>query len=206
MSITIQEGSKTVATYTTSQGVISVDGFDRNVVIATAVGDIPKGSAVAQVGRKYDNDKPWAGTVLAGFWCIETTRALVREVSTNGALKDQPLVDAILAAMTTDLTPAERLLAARAQLSDHPDALARAVRVGTYGARKYERDNWLHVDDGINRYYEAAGRHVLQILEGKWIDTPDDEDDGGSGLENLDHICWCIFAGAKLADTAKVVK
>ncbi len=170
----------------------------------------------AQVGRKYDADKPWAGTVLAGFWCDAVEHEFRKgALSDNGIDPDGDYANRICSTLKllfdTRLPVSRRLLNARNGYDGTDDdasctslyaseMLPGAVRVGTYGARKYERDNWLHVEDGINRYYEAAGRHVLQILEDKWIDTPDDPNDKGSGLANLDHICWCIFAGAKLVD------
>ncbi len=176
-------------------------------VLVKAAADLESGNAVTEVvGRKHDADKPWAGTVLAGFWCDDIVNEFVDAAPEllhdgEGGYGDT-IVDALNAMFDTNLTVAQRFKRGRdvLNLRHLGESLRRAVDVGTYGARKYERDNWLHVEDGINRYYEACGRHVLQILEGKRIDTPDDPNDKGSGLPNLNHICWCIYAGAKLVD------
>ena len=39
-------------------------------------------------------------------------------------------------------------------------ALEETVRVLTFGAQKYERDNWKKVPDSKRRYFDALQRHV----------------------------------------------
>jgi hypothetical protein len=41
-------------------------------------------------------------------------------------------------------------------------ALLEVSKVGTFGAEKYTRGGWQHVDNGINRYTAAMIRHWLQ--------------------------------------------
>ena len=41
-----------------------------------------------------------------------------------------------------------------------PLALEETVRVLTFGAQKYERDNWKRVPDSKRRYFDALQRHL----------------------------------------------
>lgn len=41
-------------------------------------------------------------------------------------------------------------------------ALTEVAKVGTFGAKKYSRGGWQHVDDGFNRYSAAMLRHYFQ--------------------------------------------
>lgn len=50
----------------------------------------------------------------------------------------------------------------------------------THGAAKYAPNNWQKVDDGINRYFAAAMRHLIAYRNGERLD-PD------SGLPHLSH-------------------
>ena len=58
--------------------------------------------------------------------------------------------------------------------------LDEVVRVLTFGARKYSRDNWKSVPDGRNRYFAAALRHMSAWGRGE-------ERDGESSLHHLAH-------------------
>jgi hypothetical protein len=162
------------------------------------------------IGRKDDNGKPWAATVLAGFWQVAGRVTFAAELADRDeGLGDCPranaeiLIDTLDAFFDVDRPVADRIdRAAALLLSADPDLYLRgAVAVGSYGARKYARDNWLRVDDGVMRYYEAVGRHVLDIACGEWIDT---EDKGGSGLPNVYHVCWGILAAGELVRRHKV--
>lgn len=154
------------------------------------------------IGRKDDDGKIWAATVLAGFWHL--ARYPFRDVL---ACDDDVSVVMWMRVLDTyfdvDLPIDDRLYAAADLLRNDPAAIRAACVVGSYGARKYDRDNWLHVPGGINRYYEAGGRHVLDMLCGEAIDAVSR---GGSGLPNWYHVAWNIFAGATLAARAKVEK
>lgn len=52
--------------------------------------------------------------------------------------------------------------------------------VFTFGAGKYTRDNWKHLEGGEQRFLQAAMRHLVSINSG---DLYDDE----SGLRHIDH-------------------
>ena len=51
-----------------------------------------------------------------------------------------------------------------------PLALKEMVKVLTFGAQKYERNNWKYVDDAKRRYFDAMERHIWAYKEGETID------------------------------------
>lgn len=64
-------------------------------------------------------------------------------------------------------------------------AMDEVVKVLTYGARKYNRNNWQHVDDV--RYQAAAMRHFSAYMQGEQIDPE-------SGVQHLAHmVCSVLF-------------
>jgi hypothetical protein len=167
------------------------------------------------IGRKYDQGKTLSGTVLAGFWRVAGRDALTEALSNSrnsGLDRDtvEALVDVLDEFFDVDLTIPERVYGACEQLTLYvsPQLYLRgAIEVGSYGARKYARDNWLHVEDGINRYYEAVGRHVEDLICGHWYDDdkegPDGETVEGSHLPNLSHIFWGILAAGELLNRTR---
>lgn len=69
--------------------------------------------------------------------------------------------------------------------------VAEVVQVLEYGAQKYSVDNWRFVDDGYNRYYDAAMRHI----EAWWTGQ---EKDPETSQHHLAHaICCLMFLIAK---------
>jgi iron-sulfur cluster repair protein YtfE (RIC family) len=68
-------------------------------------------------------------------------------------------------------------------LKDFAPALLDVAEVGTFGAKKYARGNWLKVDNGLERYEDALWRHLLQ--HGK---------DPESGLDHRAHAAWNLLA------------
>ena len=69
-------------------------------------------------------------------------------------------------------------------------ALTAVAEVGTFGAAKYTRGGWQHVEDGVNRYTAALLRHVCQE-EYEQLD-PD------SGLRHAAHAAWNALARLEL--------
>lgn len=73
-------------------------------------------------------------------------------------------------------------------------SFARALQVvgevGTYGARKYSRDGWRHVEDGQYRYTNAMLRHLLQ--------EPQESHDPETGLLHAAHTAWNALARLEL--------
>jgi hypothetical protein len=67
-----------------------------------------------------------------------------------------------------------------------PLALREVVKVLTFGAEKYEPDNWKRVPDAHRRYFDAAQRHLWAYKEGEKIDPE-------SGVNHLAHALCCIM-------------
>jgi hypothetical protein len=67
-----------------------------------------------------------------------------------------------------------------------PLALRATVDVLTFGAEKYEPDNWQRVPDSKRRYFDALQRHLWQWKDGEQIDQE-------SGLPHLAHAMCCLM-------------
>lgn len=61
------------------------------------------------------------------------------------------------------------------------------ARVATFGADKYDEDNWKYVQPGPNRYYDALMRHLTDWQDGE-------HDDPETGFSHLAHAGWNIMA------------
>ena len=72
-------------------------------------------------------------------------------------------------------------------LLDFAHALELVAEVGTHGAGKYSRGGWIAVQDGQQRYLDAAMRHLLKLGKGE-------QNDADSGLPHLAHIAWNFLA------------
>ena len=66
-----------------------------------------------------------------------------------------------------------------------PFALKEFADVLTYGAKKYEPDNWKRVPDAKRRYFDAAMRHMW---EWKRLEKTDPE----TGLHHMAHAMCCL--------------
>lgn len=66
-----------------------------------------------------------------------------------------------------------------------PLAQAEMVKVLTFGAEKYEPDNWKKVPDSKTRYFDALERHVWAWKMGEQIDPE-------SGIHHLAHAMCCL--------------
>jgi hypothetical protein len=66
-----------------------------------------------------------------------------------------------------------------------PLAQREMVKVLTFGAQKYERDNWKHVPESKRRYFDALERHVWAWKMGEQMDPE-------SGLHHLAHAMCCL--------------
>lgn len=74
-----------------------------------------------------------------------------------------------------------------------PNALAAVADVSAAGARKYAWDGWRTVPDGVDRYTEAMGRHLLAEREG-----PTDSGPGGTGCLHAAQVAWNALARLEL--------
>ena len=66
------------------------------------------------------------------------------------------------------------------------EALDEIVKVLMFGAQKYDRDNWRHVDAAAQRYAAAAFRHLTAHIRGEATDAE-------SGLSHLAHLGCCVL-------------
>ena len=69
-----------------------------------------------------------------------------------------------------------------------PNAIAEVAHVSEFGAIKYDWGNWQFVNDGVNRYTEALGRHLLS----------EEAIDAESGLQHAAHAAWNAMARLEL--------
>jgi hypothetical protein len=67
-----------------------------------------------------------------------------------------------------------------------PAALKATVEILTFGAEKYEPDNWKYVPDSKRRYFDAMQRHLWAWKEGE-INDPE------SGKHHLAHAMCCLM-------------
>ena len=67
-----------------------------------------------------------------------------------------------------------------------PAALKATVEVLTFGAQKYERDNWKKVPDSKRRYFDALQRHLWAQKEGEQFDPESDK-------HHLAHAMCCLM-------------
>lgn len=67
-----------------------------------------------------------------------------------------------------------------------PLALEEVVKVLTFGAQKYDRDNWQKVPDSKRRYFDALQRHVWAWKRGEQLDPE-------SGIHHLAHAMCCLM-------------
>ena len=67
-----------------------------------------------------------------------------------------------------------------------PKSILEVGKVLTYGADKYDAENWRKVDDLQNRYTSAALRHIFAHMDGE-------ADDQETGLSHLAHAMCCLL-------------
>ena len=51
-----------------------------------------------------------------------------------------------------------------------PKAIQEVAKVLTFGAQKYDEDNWKKLDNLQNRYTGASLRHIFAIMDGEELD------------------------------------
>jgi len=131
----------------------------------------PNGLSPSAPGAKLDYGKPRTALALLGFL---------------------PALDALLASMDGGKQPAAAVLTAAAK--QWPRALEAVAEVTTAGAAKYTPNGWADVPDGINRYLDAYGRHLLKVGAGELLDGGE----GGTGCRHDAQMCWNLLAAVTL--------
>lgn len=66
------------------------------------------------------------------------------------------------------------------------DVLEWVVKVLTFGATKYEDNNWQRVENAKDRYESALHRHLCAHKRGEWLDQE-------SNLPHLAHAMCCLI-------------
>ena len=67
------------------------------------------------------------------------------------------------------------------------ESLEGAVKVMEFGSVKYGKFNWMNVENGEVRYFDALIRHIVALRSGEELDAE-------SGLPHIDHaLCNLIF-------------
>lgn len=67
-----------------------------------------------------------------------------------------------------------------------PEFIEGIGEVLTFGAKEYGENSWQNVENGVNRYYAAAMRHLLAYRKGE-------KKDPESGLSHLHHVACNIM-------------
>ena len=67
-----------------------------------------------------------------------------------------------------------------------PLATLEVAKVLTFGAQKYEPNNWKYVPDAANRYTAGALRHIFATMAQEQLDPE-------SGLDHLAHAICCLM-------------
>ena len=79
----------------------------------------------------------------------------------------------------------------RGALQYFPRAIEAVSHVSLFGATKYTWNGWESVPDGVNRYSDAMGRHLI----GESIDGPTDP---ATGLSHAAQVAWNALARLEL--------
>ena len=82
----------------------------------------------------------------------------------------------------------------RGLLQYFPRACEAVATLSAKGAEKYAWNGWESVEDGINRYADACGRHqTKEAIEGLW-----DNGEGGTGELHKTAVAWNALAALEL--------
>lgn len=75
-------------------------------------------------------------------------------------------------------------------------ALQEVGKVGTFGAKKYTDNGWIHVHNGINRYKSALLRHYFEDAAGH--KTDDEIEFNNKKLHHMAAVAWNALAALDL--------
>lgn len=76
-------------------------------------------------------------------------------------------------------------------LAGFSNALSRIAEVTTKGAVKYSANGWMVVDNGIDRYADAAYRHQLSLWQGEKVDQD-------TSCDHEAQVIWNLLASYEL--------
>jgi len=135
-------------------------------------------------------DSMWSGGGFIGHTTIESL------CNAGGFIPHRPEPDTGTDSSTSEHTAAGVKHDSGKQLTgilyeDFPHALSGIADVATFGARKYTRNGWRTVPDGLQRYTDAMHRHLLAAAKGEVCDPE-------SGLLHMYHVAWNALAITEL--------
>jgi len=111
---------------------------------------------------------------------------LVSEAPYHPGYEDASVKDIVKASQTTT-TGGRKFDGGKLQFSLLPtNALKATVEILTFGAEKYEPDNWKKVPDAKRRYYDALQRHL-------WAWKSGEQNDQETGKNHLAHAMCCLM-------------
>jgi hypothetical protein len=111
---------------------------------------------------------------------------LVKEAPYHPGYEDAAVQDIVKASQTA-ITGGRKFDGGKLQYGlVPPNALKATVEILTFGAEKYEPDNWRRVPDGPRRYFDAAQRHL-------WAYKAGEVNDPETGVSHLAHALCCIM-------------
>jgi hypothetical protein len=67
-----------------------------------------------------------------------------------------------------------------------PKATIEVAKVLTFGAQKYDEENWRKLENLQNRYTSGALRHIFAHMDGEKLDPE-------SGISHLAHALCCLL-------------
>lgn len=129
----------------------------------------PSGIAASTPGAKLDNGKPRVALCLFGF------------------------LPALHALFDPDGSQSHVVMLRSAAM--YPRSMEQVAMVTTKGAEKYTPNGWASVPNGVDRYLDAYGRHLLKIGSGEVYDNGP----GGTGCLHTAQCVWNLLAALTLA-------
>lgn len=70
------------------------------------------------------------------------------------------------------------------------DVIEDAVKIITFGANKYSENNWQQLDGGLDRYFAAMMRHLVEYRKGNMVDDESGQSHLSHAITNLIFLMW----------------
>lgn len=136
------------------------------------------------MANKKNKDAPFSGQFSKQK--IKDSKALVEEAPYHPGYEDAASIDIVKASQTAK-SGGRKFDGGKLQYGLLPPlALKATVEILTFGAEKYEPNNWINVPDSKRRYFDAAMRHMWAWKEGE-------QNDSESGKNHLAHALCCLM-------------
>jgi hypothetical protein len=117
---------------------------------------------------------------------LTKSNRLVEEAPYHPGYEDASVKDIIKASQTAT-SGGRKFDGGKLQFGLLPtNALKATVEILTFGAEKYEPDNWKYVPDAKRRYFDALNRHLWDWKSGEQTDQE-------TGKNHLAHAMCCLM-------------